>query len=105
MNHQSVTGIVLDAATGQNLPALRNVVLLVEDRCAGVGRVGEHREACDRRDSGDESGDDPAAQSVGRAEIRIRYQRAGTTHYPIARGGRWPLVRLHSHLAIVGCQV
>ena len=40
----------------RNLPALRNVVLLVEDRCAGVGRVGEHREACDRRDSGDESG-------------------------------------------------
>ena len=38
VDDQLVAGVVLDAAVAQHLPGLRDVVLLVEDRRAAVGR-------------------------------------------------------------------
>ncbi|SKY83337.1 Uncharacterised protein [Mycobacteroides abscessus subsp. abscessus] len=69
MHDESVGRIVLDpVAAGQHLPALRNVVLLIEDRCALVCRVVQSPEAGGGGHQSDDQTDDQAPRSVGCAE-------------------------------------
>src|SRR5690606_16996583 len=78
MHHQPVARVVLDPVVVQDLPGLRGVVLLVEDRGAGVGRRAQVEEPGQGGQRGDHGGHRPALQSVDRTEIGHRHQRAGT---------------------------
>src|SRR3954451_15156558 len=79
MDHQLVAGVVLDTAVAQHLPRLRDVVLLVEDGGAAVGRPVQPDETHDGGDHGKAPRYDPAAELVRR--------RRGTQ--PEAGRSRW----------------
>ena len=60
MHDQAVTGVVLDPVVVQHLPGLWRVMLLVEDRGAGVGGRAQVHRPGQRRQRGDDAGHHPA---------------------------------------------
>ena len=103
MHHQPVAGVVLDAVVVQHLPGLRRVVLLVEDRRAGIGRGAQVEETGHRRQRRDDRGHRPALQPVDRPEVGDRYQRRGTDDGDRALRGNDVRSAGAVTTAIVGC--
>ena len=89
MHHQPVAGVVLHAVVVQYLPGLRRVVLLVEDRGAGVGRRAEVEETRHRRQRRDDRGHRPALQPVNRPEVGDGHQRRRADDGDRAPALRW----------------
>lgn len=77
MDDQAEPRIVFDPVVVEGLPGLWGVVLLVEDRRAGIGRRTQVEEPGCRRQHGDDSRHEPPAQPIYRTEIGDRHQRGG----------------------------
>ncbi|SKU34957.1 Uncharacterised protein [Mycobacteroides abscessus subsp. abscessus] len=88
MHHEPVAGVVLDAVVGDDLPALRHVVLLVEDGSAAIGERAKVDEPGQCRYRCDDGGHHPAPETVGGPEVRGRYPGPGRLEIRLGCRGR-----------------
>ena len=92
VHHQTEARVVLHSEVVQQLPGLRRVVLLVEDRGAGVGGEAEIHEPGQRGQGGHDRGCRPALRRVAGPEVGSRNQRSGADDGDL--GLRAALIRL-----------